>query len=102
MSTYQLTKDEEAFLNLGLNCHLLPKYNKLKKQVEIEVLYQRILELEKSKKITVNNNLADQLRSEATKHRNTRIPNILSNNLRNAAKRLKENTKKPINQQAMS
>ena len=36
LSDYELSSDEKEFLNLGLNCHLQPKYDKLHKQTEIE------------------------------------------------------------------
>ena len=50
LSSYVINQDEEDFLNLGLNCHLQPRYDKLQKQTEIEVLYQNILDLESKKK----------------------------------------------------
>ena len=39
LSSYVLSKEEREFLNLGLNCHIEPKYDKLYKKVELEVLY---------------------------------------------------------------
>ena len=38
LSTYNLSQDEIEFLNLGLNCHLQPRYDQLIKKVEIESL----------------------------------------------------------------
>ena len=91
LSNYKLTPDEMQFLNLGLNCHLQPKYDKVHKQVELEVLYQNLLQLEKKGTISVKPELADQLRSEGTKHRNTKFKSLLTPALKNAAKNLKNN-----------
>ena len=92
LSNYKLTPDEIQFLNLGLNCHLQPKYDKVHKQVELEVLYQNLLQLEKRGTILVKPELADQLRSEGTKHRNTKFKSLLTPALKNAAKKLKNNS----------
>ena len=92
LSNYKLTPDETQFLNLGLNCHLQPKYDKVHKQVELEVLYQNLLQLEKKGTISVKPELADQLRSEGTKHHNTKFKSLLTPALKNAAKNLKNNS----------
>ena len=41
LSHYELTNNEKTFLNLGLNCHLQPKYDKLHKKTELEVLLSK-------------------------------------------------------------
>ena len=69
LSDYQLTNDEKQLLNLGLNCHLQPKYDKLHKKVELEVLYKNLLDIESKSLISISHKLADQLRCESTKHR---------------------------------
>ena len=91
LSGYELTNNEKCFLNFGLNCHLQPKYDKLHKQTELEILYQNLLKLESQRSIAINPNLADQLRAEGTKHRNTRTRSILTPSLRKAARSLKGN-----------
>ena len=91
LSDYNTSQDEEDFLNLGLNFHLQPRYDKLQKQTEIEVLYHSILDLERKGKIMINSNLADQLRAEGVKHRNTKFRSVLTPNLRQAAKKLQSN-----------
>ena len=91
LSSYHLSQEEEDFLNLGLNCHLQPKYDRLTKQTELEILYQRLLELEAKKVITIKPELADQLRGEGVKHRNPRHQSILTDSLKTAAKSLKNN-----------
>ena len=91
LSDHNLTKNEQEFLDLGLNCHLLPKYSKLQKQTEIEVLYQKLIQLQKSDEITIKEGLADQLRSESGKHRNGTNSQLLSPQLRIAANNLRDN-----------
>ena len=91
LSSYTLDEDEEEFLNLGLNFHIQPKYDKLHKQTELELLYENILKLQDKGKVTVHNNLADQLRAESTKHRNTQNHSVLTAKLKQAAKRLQSN-----------
>ena len=91
LSNYQLNNDEKRFLNLGLNCHLEPKYDKLCKKVELEILYQNLLQLESRNLISVQPELADQLRAESTKHRNIKHNSILTQSLKTAAQMLKKN-----------
>ena len=92
LSSYELSEDEKEFLNLGLNCHIEPKYNKLHKKVEIEVLYQNLLKLESKQEITIDPKLADQLRCESTKHRYEKRKTLLTPELKAAAKTLRENS----------
>ena len=91
LSKYELTPDEKEFLSLGLNCHIRPKYDKVQKQVEIEMLYQSLLKLEENKKIEIKTGLADQLKGESRKHRNSKESSILTPMLIKAAKKLKSN-----------
>ena len=91
LSSYELSTDEREYLNLGLNCHIQPKYEKVKKQTNIEILYQNLLELESKKTIDMKQEIADRLRSEGTKHRNPRHTSILTDALKTAARNLKSN-----------
>ena len=91
MSNYQLNTKEKEFLNLGMNCHVQPKYDKLHKQTELESLYQNLLQLEPKKMISLKPELADQLRNESTKHRNTKYKSIITQTLREAAHNLRNN-----------
>ena len=91
LSDHELTDNEKRFLDLGLNCHLQPKYDKLHKKTELEVLYQNLLKLESQKSIAINPNLADQLRAESTKHRNIQNRSILTPSLKEGAHSLKSN-----------
>ena len=76
---------------MGLNYHLQPKYIKLEKSTQLEILYQDLLKLESTKHITINPNLCDQLRSESTKHRNCYYKSKITPKLKLAAKELFEN-----------
>ena len=91
LSDHCVTPEEKEFLNLGLNYHLQPKYDKLHKQTELEVLYSNLVELEKTKKISIHPRIVDQLAAESTKHRNTHYRSSITPQLRDAAKNLKEN-----------
>ena len=91
LSDFQLSCDEKEFLNLGLNYHIQPKYDKLHKKTELEVLYNSLTDLEKDKKITMDHRIVEQLASESTKHRNPYYRSSIPENLRKAAKELKNN-----------
>ena len=91
LSSYDLSSEERKFLNLGLNCHVQPKYNRINKQANIEILYQNLLDLQSKKQIDIKPELADRLRNEGTKHRNPIHNSILTNSLKAAAKNLRNN-----------
>ena len=94
LSKYTPTEDERQFLNLGLNCHIMTKFNLNDKKVEMEILYEDLLSLEREGKIAMNSNLKDLLRAEGTKHRCelSNKSNILTDRMKQAAKSLKSNT----------
>ena len=60
------------------------------KKIELELLFQELLKLENENKISLKNDLKDQLRSESTKHR-VKPNTIMSAELKTAAKRLLNN-----------
>ena len=72
LSNYTLTKDEIDFLNLGVNCHLQPKYDHLTKKTEIEMLYHNIIDLEEKNDLIVNSNISNLLLAESCKNRYVR------------------------------
>ena len=88
---YELSTEEREFLNLGVNCHIQPNYDKINKQTNIEMLYQSLLELKSKNTIDIKPELADRLRGEGTKHRNPRHTSILTESLKRAALNLKRN-----------
>ena len=91
LSNHVLDDAEIEFLNLGINCHIQPKYDKLQKQCDLEILYQNLLALETKNAITIKPEIVEQLKCESTKHRNTKHNSILTKPLLNAAKALKNN-----------
>jgi len=91
LSDHHLTNDETEFLNLGLNYHIQPKYDKLHKETELEVLYDSLIELNKKNTISLNPNITTQLAAESTKHRNPKYNSSIPPHLRRAAKELKQN-----------
>ena len=92
MSDYTLTALEKDYLNLGLNYHITPKYDKLTKETELEVLYNNLIELEVKNKITTSPRLRSLLAAESHKHRNPRYnKSHITKELKQAAKKLREN-----------
>ena len=91
LSNYQLSPVEEDFLNLGLNLHIQSKYSKLHKHVQMELLYQNLVKLEKEQKLVMNPRLKELMSAEATKHRNTKHHSMITPELKAAAKKLKNN-----------
>ena len=89
LTNYQPTEEQINFLNLGLNCHIKGKYNKINKVTEIELLYKNLLDLERKEKVIINPSLQDQLKSESTKHRNINKESIITYKMREAANELK-------------
>ena len=53
LSDYELNDDEKELLNLGLNCHYLPKQSRQRKKAELELLYQQICQLARAGKVEV-------------------------------------------------
>ena len=66
LSNHNLTKEEKEVLNLGLNCHIHSKIDQTTKKMEIEILYQNLIEMEKKGKVIVKRELSDSLRNEGT------------------------------------
>ena len=91
LSDYQLSDTEKTLLNLGLNCHVQTPVDPFKEKVELEILYENILGLQDAKTADVNPNIRDQLRAEGTKVRSKERSNILTPELKEAAKNLREN-----------
>jgi uncharacterized protein (DUF1778 family) len=91
LSSHTLSKDQKELLNLGLNCHVISKFSKTKKQIELELLYDSLLKLKNDGKININPDLKDLLRAEASKQRGSSNSKILTPALRQAAKQLRDN-----------
>lgn len=89
LSRIILSDKQKEVLNLGLNCHYQPKFDKLDKKAELEILYDSLLKLEEKGKLSINPDLQEQLQAESTKCRSNKGGQLLSKELREAAKELK-------------
>ena len=82
--------DEEALLQMGLNCHYSDKPNPRQKRLEIEVLLDQLLTLERSNKVELSDSLRPLLLAEALTQRHPEHHTSLMNKkLREAAKKMK-------------
>ena len=91
LTSYVPDHDEEAILQLGLNCHYADKPQPRQKRLEIEVLLDNLLSLEKEKKVELNNSLRPLLLAEAlTLSHPNHHQSLMSKELRTAAKKLKQ------------
>ena len=89
LSNTQLEKNKEILLFLGLKCPYKPKFNAITKQLELEVLYSKLLTMEQQNMIEINSNLPDLLRAEATKHRDFNKSDLVNPDMLKTAKSLK-------------
>ena len=86
------TEPQKEFLNLGLKCHFQSRNDVIEKKTSIEMLYEDIERLEKEGKVTVNQALRDRLIGESAKLRGNGQSKLLTEELREAAKQLRENS----------
>ena len=93
LSTVELTEAQHQLLNLGLNCHYQSKRNIIDKQTELELLYNNILKLEEQDKVSVHPDLKGQLAGEGSKLRGSDYSKLLTKELREAGKQLKEDSR---------
>lgn len=91
LSDYELNDDEKELLNLGLNCHYLPRLSRQRKKAEIELLYQQICQLARTGKVEVNPDIQEQLQAESTRLRGSQRSSLISPRLRRA-QRVSETT----------
>ena len=91
LSNYELSQAEKDVLNLGLNCHIQPKFDAISKRIEMEALYSSLLQLEDEHKIELNQNLKEELRAESTRRRSRQHSRLLSDENKLTMKNLKEN-----------
>ena len=90
LTTYQPDQDEDALLQLGLNCHYSDKPHPRQKRLEIELLLDNLLNLEKNKKVELSDSLRPLLLAEALTERHpNQHSNIINKDLRDAAKKIK-------------
>ena len=91
LSNYTLTDSEKHLLNLGLNCHLQSKVDMYERKVELEILYESLLNLQTQKIVEISPELQDQLRAEGSRQPPNSNSTLLTPELRAAAKSLREN-----------
>ena len=91
LSNYTLTDSERNLLNLGLNCHLQSPVDIYNRKVELEILYESLLDLQTQKIIDISPELQDQLRAEGSRHQCNSKSSLLTPELRASAKSLREN-----------
>ena len=91
LSSHALTEQQKNVLNLGINCSIQTKFDKNKKKIELELLYESILSLQRNQHVTVNPDLREQFRGESTICRDQAHSSLLTPELRQAAKELKNN-----------
>ncbi|XP_076043751.1 uncharacterized protein LOC143026856 [Oratosquilla oratoria] len=91
LSNFSLTEAQKELLNLGLNCHLQPKFDRVDKVAETELLLQSLLTLETEGKVLVSPDLRPQLLAETTKRRSHKGSSLLSPELKQAAVDLRNN-----------
>ena len=90
LTNKQLTKDQEKFLNYGLNCHYMRKPRPEEKRLETETFIDRLLLLQEENKISLSPTVVDELVGESGRQRGSFYSNILTKELREAAKQLRE------------
>ena len=91
LSLLQLDASQRDVLNLGPSCHLINRFDPLVKKMELELLYEETLKLQKQGKITISEGFADALRNEGQKTRATKQSNLLTKVQRDAMQKLLEN-----------
>ena len=90
LTTYQPNADEDALLQMGLNYHYEEKFDQKKKRLEIEILLDSIMSLQKKGEVTTSDSLKPLLLAESLTNRRRNCGSIMNKELRNAAKTLKQ------------
>ena len=74
-----------------MNFHLYPKYDQIIKKANLAALYDDIMRLQKEGKINVDPRIKELLQAESFKRRHRNTSGIMTRELREAAKQLREN-----------
>ena len=91
LSSTTLSKAQEKLLNLGLNCHYIRKPHPESKRIETECLIDQLLTLQSEDKVTLSPTLREELIGEAGRDRGNFRSQVLTKELKDAAKELREN-----------
>ena len=90
LTDYIPTAAEHSLLQMGLNCHILEKPKPGAKRIEIEVLLDSIFALEDRGKLRISDDLQPLLLAEALRDEGNYRSNLMTSEMRNAAKALRE------------
>ena len=90
LSTTTLTQQQEKLLNLGLNCHYIRRPHPETKRIEIECLIDNLLSLQNENKITLSPTIREDLIGESGRNRGSYRSQILTSEMKQAAKELRE------------
>ena len=90
LSTTTLSKPQEKLLNLGLNCHFIRQPHPESKRIEVECLIDRLLALQNERKVTLSPTIREDLIGESGRDRGNYRSQILTRELKDAAKELRE------------
>ena len=89
LSSTTLTKQQETLLNLGLNCHYIQRPHPESKRIEIECLIDQLLTLQHENKVTLAPTIKEELIGEAGRTRGNYRSQLLTKELKDAAKELR-------------
>ena len=90
LSTTTLSKQQEKLLNLGLNCHFIRRPHPESKRIEIECLIDRLLTLQNERKVNLSPTIREDLIGESGRDRGHYRSQILTKEMKEAAKELRE------------
>ncbi|KAK4327295.1 hypothetical protein Pmani_002236 [Petrolisthes manimaculis] len=90
LSSTTITKEQEILLNLGLNCHYIRRPHPESKRIQIECLIDQLLILRKEKKVAISPTICEELVGEAGRVRGTFRSHLLTRELKQAAKELRQ------------
>ncbi|KAK4322769.1 hypothetical protein Pmani_006437 [Petrolisthes manimaculis] len=90
LSSTTITKEQGTLLNLGLNCHYIRHPHPESKRIQIECLIDQLLNLRKEKKVAISPTICEELVGEAGPVRGTFQSHLLTRELKQAAKELRQ------------
>lgn len=90
LSSVELSNSQIRFLDLGLNCHFQSSYDQFDKKTEIELLYREVRKLQDEGEVDADPRLKDQLVAESSKRRGSTRSKVLTKEMREAARQLRE------------
>ena len=92
LSNVDLTNEQKKLLNLGLNCHYIRKPHRDEKRIQTEILIEKLQKLHEDSKIAMKPECIPELIGEANRNRGKFYSKIMIREMKQAAKKLKENS----------